>query len=264
MKNGMLHSVLEDYLKTYRGLIESESLDSDNIVLSFPFHIASNHRVEITVTRISDDSYILSDGARTIGELIESGYTVNKELRERLLKIAKISGMNISKDYLVLQTSKQRLSDDIQMFLEAAKTIGDVYLVHKIKQASEKHLVERVKRVLDEKNIVYKENGRLDGQIESHPFAFYAPANGASGFAIGVIGTQNTHNAAQVWGFKCDDIKRQQVNKKMVIGLIYDTENAKWSDESKRILESRADIALEGARVDAIPDEFRKHGVFKH
>lgn len=46
----MIDRVLETYLRAYRGLIVVEPVDENSVTISFPFHLAANHRVEITVT----------------------------------------------------------------------------------------------------------------------------------------------------------------------------------------------------------------------
>ena len=61
--------------------------------------------------------------------------------------------------------------------------------------------------------------------------------------ALAVIGSHNTHTQAQVWAFKTEDVKRQPVNKNLRVGIVYDTAYG-WSEESKRILHSRADLVL--------------------
>ena len=66
-------AVLDAYLRAYRDLIAVE-LDGDSATLSFPFHLAANHRVEITVTKFGGNRCILSDSARTLGEVQAAGY----------------------------------------------------------------------------------------------------------------------------------------------------------------------------------------------
>jgi hypothetical protein len=247
-----LETIRDEYLKVYRDLLVTEPVDHDSMTLSFPFHFASNHRVEITVTELRGGLFLLSDSARTIGELRESGYVINKDLRERIVTLARIAELNVTQDHLVMQSSKGTLGMDIQRFLEAAKTIGDVYFVHRVRPSTERELVRRVKTVLDARHAIYKENAKVGGEIENHSFDFLIPPNGTPGLAIEVLAAQNTHNAAQVWGFKCDDIRRSPANKNLRLGIVYDTTSARWSEESRRILESRASLVLPDARVDEL------------
>jgi hypothetical protein len=57
----MLTSVLEQYLTTYKDLISVEQIDENSVSLSFPFHFASNHRIEVVVTHATGDQYVMSD-----------------------------------------------------------------------------------------------------------------------------------------------------------------------------------------------------------
>src|SRR6267143_2860793 len=111
-----------------------------------PQHFSGNHRVELTVTRISEENYIISDQSRTLGELRDAGYKTSTDLIERLEGIAKLSGLRIVQDHLVLNCVKKSLGADIQRFIEATKTIADVYLVHKVRPPAENDLLEEVKK----------------------------------------------------------------------------------------------------------------------
>jgi len=251
--------ILEKYLGNYREQIAVEQVDEASVSLSFPFHFASHHRIELTVSKIANGQFVITDMARTIGELKASGYSVTAELKERLIALAKVKGLRTTANYLLMDSTGKTLGDDLQRFLEAAKTIGDVYFVHKAKPMTEKDLVRKVKQVLNERQVVYQEKFKLGGEIDQHTFDFYVPPNGIPGLAVSVVGAQNTHNAAQVWGFKCDDIKRQPQNKKLRIGIVYDTTHSSWSEESRRILESRADIVLSDNQVPELARALVKH-----
>ncbi len=247
----LLTSVLEQYLKTYKGLISVEQIDENSVSLSFPFHFASNHRIEVVVTHATKNEYIISDSARIMTELRASGQVITKKLHERLEELGKAAGLRVIREYLILDSTKEKLGDNIQVFLEAAKTIGDVYFVHKERGINDREIVARVKSVLDAENVVYQEKFSLNGEIEPHRFNFYVPPNGANALALAVLSSQNTHNAAQVWAFKTEDVKRQPINRGLRVGIVYDTEQA-WSDESRRILESRADLVIADKQVEEI------------
>jgi hypothetical protein len=98
--------------------------------------------------------------------------------------------------------------------------------------------------VLDSRGLAYRIGDKVQGQLESHPFNLVVPPNGHPGMALGILPGQNTHTIAQVWGYKCEDIKREKRNRNMKLLLIYDTRFERWSDASKAILENRADAAL--------------------
>jgi len=108
-----------------------------------------------------------------------------------------------------------------------------------------------VKSVLDAENVVYQEKFSLSGEIEPHKFNFYVPPNGSNALALAILSAQNTHNAAQVWAFKTEDVKRQPINRGLRVGIVYDTEQ-NWTDESRRILESRADLVVTDKEVERI------------
>src|SRR2546426_9134775 len=88
MANELRDSVLESYFQSQRELIAAEQMDSDNVIVSFPFHYSGGHRVELNITAIPGDRFFVSDMAQTIGELKQSGYGVTKTLRNRIQEIA--------------------------------------------------------------------------------------------------------------------------------------------------------------------------------
>lgn len=84
----MIDAVLEDYMATYRSLIVTERLE-ESIVLSFPFHLAANHRIEITVSEVAGtDTCIISDASRTLGEIEAAGYSLSPQMKEKLEQLA--------------------------------------------------------------------------------------------------------------------------------------------------------------------------------
>jgi hypothetical protein len=80
------HSVVKAYLDAYKKLVVSESVTEGaagtSTAISIPLHFSGNHRVEVTVTEFSSGKYILSDMARTLGELAEGGEDRNPRLQE--------------------------------------------------------------------------------------------------------------------------------------------------------------------------------------
>jgi hypothetical protein len=73
--------------------------------------------------------------------------------------------------------------------------------------------------------------------------------------------TDRNDPLAQIWGFKCDDIRAEETNANTKLVLIYDVRASPWSDISKRILESRADIVLPGDSLKNLPLELDKQGI---
>jgi hypothetical protein len=240
----IINSVLDTYLDAYRKLIAVEPADENSVTISFPFHLAAHHRVEVTVTDLGNRQCIISDAARTLGEVRDAGHSVSTHMKERLERIANLSGLRIVEDHLVMDSSYTDLGPSIQKFLEMCKMIGDVYLVHKQREAAEDDLVAQVRMVLDSKGLLYREREKLRGQIESHPFNLVVPPNGHVGMAVKILTGINTHAIAQIWGYKCDDIKKEQRNQNTRLALIYDTRFERWSTTSRAILETRADVAL--------------------
>lgn len=253
--NSILDSALSSYLATYRDLIETERV-GESIIISFPFHLAAGHRIEISVTDLGAARCIISDSARTLGEVQAAGFAVTPQMRERLERVAGISGLRIVDRHLVLESSYSQLGQSIQRFLEVSKTIGDVYLVHKPRERPDNEVMSQVRAILDAEGVLYRLGEKVLGEIEQHPFDLIAPPNGHPGFALSILTGQNTHSVAQIWGFKCEDIKRGPWYQKAKtrIALVYDVRAQPWSDSSRMILESRADIALASDSLQQLRD----------
>jgi hypothetical protein len=257
----MIDTVLNTYLRAYRRLIAVEPVDETSVTISFPFHLAANHRVEITVTDLGNEKCIISEGARTLGEIEDAGYSLSKQTKERLEMIASLSGLRMVKDHLVLESSYADLGNSIQRFLEVSKTIGDVYLVHKQRVDAGDELITEVRTVLDSKNILYRQHEKIWGALEYHPFDLVALPNGHPGLAVSVLSGQNTHGVAQVWYYKCDDIRNRKQNNNIKLALVYDIRFEPWSEASKEILRSKADVVLPGDSVRELPAQLESHGI---
>jgi hypothetical protein len=104
--------------------------------------------------------------------------------------------------------------------------------------------------------LLYRLDEKVAGKIELHPFNLVVPPNGRPGLAVSILSGKNTHNVAQIWYFKCDDVKNGEwyQRSKSRLALIYDVRGHVWSESSRAILESRADLALPS---DAL-DDFRE------
>ncbi len=249
----LIDSVLDTYLRAYRDLIAVERVDS-SVVLSFPLHLAAGHRIELTITDLGGNRCTISDSARTLGEVQAAGYSLTSHMKQRLERVAGLSDIGIVNNHLVLECTHDEVGNSIQQFLEISKTIGDVYLVHKQREKPDDEVILLVQTILNSMGRVYRTDEKIAGEIESHPFDIVVPPNGHPGLAVSVLSGQNTHNVAQIWYFKCDDIKKGQWYRRSNgrLALIYDVRNQIWSDTSKAILASRADLAVPSDSLDEL------------
>jgi hypothetical protein len=264
MNSGVSDPILSRYLEAYRNLLDVQEVDSNSVTISFPFHYSGNHRIEVTVTKISERSYVISDMARTLSELRNFGYRVQTPLHKRIEKLSKLSGLRIVQDYLLLESDADNLGQNIQKFLEAAKTVADVYLVHRTSGLKEDELSNAVREVLNRRRVIYeeKDKAKLVGEIETHKMNFLIAPNGKRGMAIAILPAYNSHLVAEAWGFKCEDIRRVPANLRFQIGLVYDTSQP-WTDESRHILNSKADMAIPGDSLHSLDRQLLEQGIAK-
>jgi hypothetical protein len=150
--------VFNDYIEAQRGLVEVEQTDEANVILSLPLHFSANTRVEIAVTKITDNYFAITDMAQTIGELKDAGLTVGPKLMEKLSALVKAAGMEFAGNHLLKKCSSAELGEAIQQFADAAKTIGDAYLTYRIRRPKEEEdeLVTRVRSVFAQRKIPFK------------------------------------------------------------------------------------------------------------
>lgn len=259
----MVTSVLTTYLRTYRNLIAVEYIDHNSVTLSFPFHLAASHRIEITVTALGNGGAILSDAGRTLGEIEAAGHSLTDPVKDRLGKIAKASGIRIVKGHLLMESTHKDLGSAIQRFLEVSKMIGDVYLVHKQRADSDEELRAEVRAVFDSTNIKYRQKQKLRGKIEDHRIDLLVSPNGRPGLAVSVLGGQNTHALARIWYCQCDDIQSVEENRNIKIVLVYDVRFEKWSAKSTALLEAKADVVIPGDSIERLPESLASEGIIK-
>ena len=109
------------------------------------------------------------------------------QMKERVERLAGIAGLTVKEGHLILETSAKALAASMQRFLETAKMIGDVYLVHKNRVDPENILIPEIRHALDNEHLPYVEKERLRGRIEAHSFDLLVLPNGHPGLAIGVV-----------------------------------------------------------------------------
>ncbi len=248
----LLKQVLESYFTAHKELIEAESEGENDVVVSFPFHYVGNHRVEISVTKVMGGQFVLSDMGQTIGELKEYGYALAAPLLARMVEIAKPAQVRIVDQSLIANCDPERIGAVLHEFAEAAKTIGDAYLAYKVKTPPDLRLIDEIRRIFETREIAYKFAQKVRGKIDVHPIDFVIPPNGHPGLALSAIGGANTHNTAQIWFFKCQDIRAQ--NLRMKVGLVYDVEQTTWSSKSETILREQADFAIPSDQIKSLGD----------
>lgn len=249
MSDELKDSVLDGYFRSQRELVSAEQVDSDNVIVSFPFHFSGGHRVELNVTAIPMGKFYVSDMAQTIGELKQSGYGITKSLRSRIEEIAAAARIKVVRDYLTAEYTQADLGTNLHLFAEAAKTIGDVYLVHKHRQpATEEQLHKRVREVLLRKQYVFREFEQVGGTIESHKLDFFIPPNGTAGLGLAVL-AHPTRLLAEAWAFKAQDLKN--AIKRFHVGLVYDETIAR--DESRDIISKMIDVPVPAKDLESLP-----------
>ncbi len=258
----LLDSIMSEYLDSYKGSIEAVPIDEQSVTISFPFHYSADHRIELTVTQIEKDRFIISDLARTMAELRDGGYSIGAGTNSRIKEIAAKSHVNVVQNHFVLECRKKELGDGIQNFLEAIKTIADVYLVHgRPRIPPENDLISKVRKMLSERKLIFRENDKLRGHIETHSVNFYVPPNGMPGLAVAILSGYNSHLVAEAWGFKSDDIRKE--NPRTKIGLVYDVVSRQWTDESKKIITEKSDLAASGDSLSAFDAKLPQLGLVK-
>jgi hypothetical protein len=254
------NSVLSSYLKSYRGLIETEDAGSGTVVLSFPFHYSGNHRIEVSVAHVSRDLFVISDMARTLQELHDAGHAVSGETLTKLEAVAGAYGVTVRESHMLLESSSAELGSKIHRFVEAAKTVGDAYLAFRSGTArKEDKVAQEIRYVLKRRRLAYKERHKIAGKLEKHSVNFLVPPNGNRGLAIAILAGSAPHITAEAWGFKSMDIRN--ANPRLLVGLVYDVTNVKWSAESKKILEQSADLAIPSDAIFQLENQLVEQGI---
>jgi hypothetical protein len=250
--------IFSTYLDAQRGLTEVVQIDEHNVALSLPLHFSANQRVELVVTQITESYYAISDMAQTLGELKDAGYGINAQLKEKIEDLGKLAGVEFQGNHLIKKCSAADLGEAIHQFAEAAKTIGDAYLTYKARKPREleDELVARVRRTFEREHYSVAEKQEINGRIEKHRVDFYIPPNGTRGLALAVL-SNPSHIIAEAWGFKSQDIKRE--NRNLAVSIVYDSSRAK--DESTTILTKIADYPIPSNSIDELGTILRKAGI---
>jgi hypothetical protein len=251
--------IIAKYLKSQHNLLRFENVGQDSCLLSLPLNFTAHTRVELAVTRLSSDQYILTDQGQTLGELHDAGYAINAKLLERLKQIIKVWQVELAGVTLTRTTKEKDLGNALHDFGQAAKTVGDAYLVMRDRETDdriEEEIKDQVRRTFMEHQYFYRESQNVPGQIEKgYKVDFYIPANGSNGLALEVL-TKPNRLTAEAWGFRARDMK--QANERLVVGFVYD-ETTK--DLNRTILNSMGDIALPASEFIFFAQQLEEHRV---
>jgi hypothetical protein len=258
MTENLKHFAIGSFLDFYKSDLESETVDENNVVLSFPVHFSGFHRIEVTITQVNSDHFLISDGAKTIEELRNAGYDVTSKLKTRIEKISRMAKLRIVDEYLVAESSAGSLGSSIQRFVEAAKTIGDAYLVQKAVPPKDTNLLMQVGAFLVSQSVPFQTKRSLLGKVEKHSIDFLFPPNGVPGLALSIL-PNPTRMTAEAWAFKASDIKA--ADTRMRVGVVYEAEAA--TTTSKEILRQSVDFSVPSSEISAIGDGMKSIGILK-
>lgn len=247
---------LDKFFEFYKNDVESEVIDSVNVVLSFPFHLTGYHRIEITVTSVNPDTFIISDGAKTFEELRLAGYVINKRLRERIEFVSRAARVRVVNRHLVTDCDLKDLGASIQRFLEAVKTIGDAYLVQRVSVPRDKQIFNEIRDFLSTQEAPYQTRHPLKGEFEPHVIDFYFPPNGVPGLALSVVNNPSKL-VTDAWGYRSQDIKKN--NERMKVGVVYD--DSEISDNSKSLLVGMMDVSLPSSKITELGGSLKRLGI---
>jgi hypothetical protein len=259
------HAIVKAYLDAYRKLVISQPvLDRavrESVVISIPLHFSGNHRVEVTVTKLSIDLFILSDMARTLGELGEGGKRITADFRKRAEEIAHYFGVSFRLDHMILESDTKKLGESIQRFAEAAKTIGDAYLLHRSYAVHARAVVQEVKQIFKSRQLPFETNKIVKGEIDNYPFDLFVAPNGRPGIAVSVIAGHNTKGIAKQWAFNCIDIRSSHGERLRTAIVLDEQDSAPWSRKSRRILRKGADIVSPSSDLSELDHQLMLQGI---
>jgi hypothetical protein len=256
MKTDLQNIALDSFFDFYKNDIESEIIDINNVVISFPVHFSGFHRIEVTVTRVSENQYVISDGSKVLDELRTAGYLVNAKLLKRIEDISKVASIRVVNGYLVSDTDFASLGSSLQRFIEAAKTIGDAYLVQKTSMPRDMQIVKKVRDFLSEQQVPFQVRQPLLGEFEKHVVDFYFPPNGVPGLALSVVNNPS-RTVAESWAFRSIDIKKN--NDRVRVGVVYDDEDI--SDNSASMLAGVMDVSLPSSKITQLGGSLKRLGI---
>jgi hypothetical protein len=256
--NDLQRIALDSFFEFYKNDVETEFIDNQNVVISFPVHFSGFHRIEATVTAVGNDRFLISDGAKVIDELRMAGYSLNRKLRERLELVSKAAQVRVVKDHLITECSLKDLGSSLQRFVEAAKTIGDAYLVQRQVIPRDSALLGLVPNFLIEQNVPFKTKQQLSGEYEKHVVDFYFPPNGVPGLALSVMNNPD-RTTSESWAFRAGDIKK--VNARTRVGVVYDDEDVRNS--SKSLLNGVLDVSVPSSNIPALRSSLVSIGILK-
>lgn len=256
----IITQVLDAYLRAQKKLIEFEDVDKNNCRVSLPLHYSAHQRVEVAITQLSKDHFLLTDEGQTVTELRNAGHATGPRVLERLKETIRIWNVDLDGVSLVRMCGRKDLGIAIHEIGEAAKTLGDAYLIAREKEPdtqAQETIKDQVRNIFRKEQYFYREAQTVPGRIEhaGHKVDFYIPPNELNGLAMEILINPNKLHA-EAWGFRARDMK--DANRGLLVGFVYDQVA---SDLNRTILGGIADIALPASQMMFFSEQLRKYEV---
>jgi len=252
--------VLDAYLRAQKKLIEFEDIDKNNCRVSLPLHYSAHARVELAVTQLSRDQFLLTDEGQTVTELRNAGHATGSRILDHLKDVIRIWNVDLDGVSLVRMCSRKDLGTALHELGEAAKTVGDAYLISRDKEPdtqAEETIKDKVRNVFRKEKYFYREEQTVPGKIEheGHKVDFYIPSNELNGLALEILIKPNKLQA-EAWGFRARDMK--DADQRLRIGFVYDQAAR---DLSRTILRGIGDIAVPSSDTMFLNELLSKHKI---
>jgi len=181
---------------------------------------------------------------------------INAKLLKRIEAISKVANIRVVKGYLVSDSDLASLGSSLQRFVEAAKTIGDAYLVQKTGMPRDTQIVKQVSDFLSAQHVPFQVRHPLLGEFERHVVDFYFPPNGVPGLALSVL-SNPSRTVAESWAFRSIDIKKN--NDRIRVGVVYDDEDI--SNNSESMLAGVMDVSLPSSKITQLGGSLKRLGI---
>lgn len=244
-------TILEEYLNFIKDNSTVKEF-KEGFYYSFPFLYSGDHFIELFVQQLGENLFAISDLGNVLMELRASGLEVLYQKKRKGLLYSILKKFDLGLDGMTIQksSSKKDLIPTIHNFIEAIKAISDLMYFHEVKVTEKSVIYQEVKHILDHKRVRYLEGieAKVQGKLDEHIVDFLIQNEHQD--AIVTFSGENTKLLAELWGFRFSDIKELNENIKTI--SIYDVEESKWSETSKRILNAKSDFFIPSTEIERI------------
>jgi hypothetical protein len=213
----------------------------DGVAIALPLLYPSGLQVAVSLKPIAETIAILSDRGETLGNLFNSGVSLEGATAEQFIS-DRLRVFDLKRDGLILQKQVSLPPDglDIHLFGEALVSLAHLIYRYEPEAVEEDVAGRTVHKLFSERALKPRRNFVFEGLVEKRIQIDYY-LEGQRGLALEVIKRKgDLLPYMERWGWRWTDLRKN--HPQLLRAMVYDPDNQKWESTSLAIGQSVCEV----------------------